>query len=81
MSGFSLALVYTLEVTDHVFLLDLIDDPALCGAFCVWLAHDIQNKMWLSGRWLNAKWDVDELCAMKEKIVNGGMLKARMVVQ
>ncbi|MCJ1383957.1 hypothetical protein MMC17_007071 [Xylographa soralifera] len=69
------------SVVEEGWRSNLVDDPALCGAFCVWLAHDIQRKMWLSGRWLNAKWDVDELCAMKEKIVNRGMLKARMVVQ
>jgi hypothetical protein len=34
----------------------------------------------LNGRYLSAKWDVDELEAMKDEIVKGGKLKMRMVV-
>ena len=36
--------------------------------------------MWLSGRFLSATWDADELLTMKEDIVAKDMLKARMVV-
>ncbi|KAI4135098.1 MAG: hypothetical protein LQ341_005930, partial [Variospora aurantia] len=59
------------------FLTDSVD---LCGAFCVWLTRDSSSMAWLSGRYLSAKWDVDELLERKEAIVKGDLLKARMTV-
>ena len=59
---------------------DLTDDPALCGAFCVWLTKAPKELSWLSGRFLSAKWDADELLGMKEAIVKKNMLKAGMTV-
>ncbi|KAI4265836.1 MAG: hypothetical protein L6R35_007023 [Caloplaca aegaea] len=59
------------------FLTDSVD---LCGAFCVWLTRDSSSMAWLSGRYLSAKWDVDELLGRKEAIVKGDLLKARMTV-
>lgn len=38
------------------------------------------EKLWLSGRFLSATWDADELVEMKEAIVKRDMLKAQMVV-
>lgn len=57
---------------------DLVDDIALCGAFCVWLTKARDSNLWLSGRFLSAKWDVEELLAMKEDIVSKDLLKAKL---
>lgn len=54
-------------------IVDLTDDVNLCGAFCVWLSQE--RRMWLNGRLLSAKWDVDELMAEKERVVEGDLLK------
>lgn len=54
------------------------DDVGLCGAFLLWLVKE--KREWLSGRYLSANWDVDELEGMKERIVGEDMLKVRMVV-
>ena len=60
--------------------IDLTDEPGLCGAFCVWLTKTSKDRYWLSGRFLSAKWDVDQLLAMKDAIIGKDMLKSRMVV-
>jgi NAD(P)-dependent dehydrogenase (short-subunit alcohol dehydrogenase family) len=54
------------------------DDVALCGAFLLWLVKE--KREWLSGRYLSANWDVEELEAKREAIVSGDRLKMRMVV-
>jgi len=54
------------------------DDVGLCGAFLVWLTKE--KREWLSGRYISANWDVEELEGMKEEIVKGDKLKLRMVV-
>lgn len=56
----------------------LIDDPSLCGAFLVWLTK--LRRPWLSGRYLSANWDVDELVGKSEEIVTQDKLKMRMVL-
>lgn len=56
----------------------LSDDVGLAGAMCVWLSRE--KRSWLSGRYVSANWDVDELEGMKDKIGEGDMLKFRMVV-
>jgi len=53
--------------------IDLTDDVGLCGAFCVWLSQE--KRMWLNGRLVSAKWDVDELVQRKEKIEEQDLLK------
>ncbi|KAL8903086.1 MAG: hypothetical protein Q9207_004165 [Kuettlingeria erythrocarpa] len=58
----------------------LIDSVDLCGAFCVWLTRDAASMGWLSGRYLSAKWDVDELSGKQEEIVRGNLLKASMKI-
>lgn len=35
---------------------------------------------WLSGRYLSAKWDVDELSEKRKEIVQGDLLKASMKI-
>jgi hypothetical protein len=56
-------------------LLDLTDDVGLCGAFCVWLSRE--KRMWLNGRLLSAKWDVDELLEKESNIEDNDLLKFR----
>jgi hypothetical protein len=53
--------------------IDLTDDVGLCGAFCVWLSQE--KRMWLNGRLLSAKWDVDELVEKRSSIEERDLLK------
>ncbi|KAI5792194.1 hypothetical protein FPQ18DRAFT_259595 [Pyronema domesticum] len=53
------------------------DSSDLSGAFVVWLTK--QRREWLTSRFLSANWDVDELEAMKEGILERDALKMRMV--
>lgn len=53
-------------------------DIGLPGGFCTWLTKE--KREYLSGRYLSVHWDVDELEAKKDEIVNGDKLKFRMVV-
>lgn len=54
------------------------DEPDLCGAMCLWLTREKPD--WLSGRYLSAGWDIDELKLKREEIVQGDKLKFKMVV-
>lgn len=55
-----------------------IDSSALAADSLVWLTKE--RRDWLSGRFFSANWDVVELEAKKDEIVNGDKLKVRMVV-
>ncbi|KAF2028465.1 NAD(P)-binding protein [Setomelanomma holmii] len=61
------------KTTPDSFRPYLTDDVGLCGAFCVWLSQE--KKMWLNGRLLSAKWDVDELLEKKSSIEGQDLLK------
>ena len=61
-----------------IFIVVLNDTPDLCGGFVVWFTKG--QRMWLNGRYISATWDVDELEARKDEIVDGDKLKVRMVV-
>lgn len=54
------------------------DDVGLCGPFLVWLVKE--KRPWLSGRYLSANWDVEELVGKEGDIVKEDKLKMRMVV-
>jgi hypothetical protein len=54
---------------------DLTDDPGLCGAFCVWLSREKEDRMWMNGRMVSATWDVDELVEKRGKIEGQDLLK------
>lgn len=56
----------------------IADSPDLCGAIAVWLTKE--KRSWLSGRYVAAPWDTDELEAQKDDIVGEDKLKSRMVV-
>ena len=70
----------SLSIDHWLRIADLKDDPGLCGGFLVWLTNSSADNMWLSGRFLSAAWDVEELERMKGAIVEKDMFKARMVV-
>lgn len=54
---------------------DLTDDVDLCGAVCVWLTSKYEDIQWLSGRLISATWDLDELLAKKEQVIEKDLLK------
>ncbi|KAA8570742.1 hypothetical protein EYC84_000137 [Monilinia fructicola] len=61
--------------TPEVFLEYLVDSVDLCGGFCVWLSRNIKDLKWLNGRFLDARWDVNELLERKDDIVEKDLLK------
>ncbi|KAF4637212.1 hypothetical protein G7Y89_g879 [Cudoniella acicularis] len=69
---------YTALLKDHPPHWDNLfkDDIDLCGGFCVWLTKE--RREWLSGRYMMCHWDVGELEAMKEDIVEHDKLKFTM---
>ncbi|KAL7626763.1 hypothetical protein AAE478_003537 [Parahypoxylon ruwenzoriense] len=54
----------------------LVDEPQLSGDTIVWLGKE--HRPWLSGRFINVKWDMAELEAKKDDIVKGDLLKFRL---
>lgn len=54
------------------------DSQDLCGSFLVWLVKE--RRQWLSGRYVDATWDVEELVQREKEIIEGDKLKMRMVV-
>lgn len=57
----------------------LIDDVQLAGAMCVWLVRE--KRDWLSGRYIDSRWDVDELLRKKEEIIEKDLLKMRLAIE
>jgi len=57
----------------HVFL---CDTPELAGDNMVWLANE--RREWLAGRMIFSNWDVTELQAKKEEIVEKDLLKFKL---
>jgi len=57
-----------------------VDSVDLCGAFCVWLSKQTTNLHWLTGRFISANWDVDELLAKKDLIIEKDLLKWRIAL-
>ena len=66
------------ESCPEVFRPYLTDSPELCGAFCTWLTKKGSDCDWLCGRLLSAKYDVEQLEARKEEIVESDLLKLKM---
>lgn len=44
----------------------------------VWLVKE--RRKWLAGRYLNCVWDVEEVLAKKDEIIQGDKLKFKLVV-
>jgi len=69
---------YSAQFVPEAMKAMLKDDITLCGAVCVWFSKE--PRPWASGRFINCKWDVDELEAQNDSIVGEDKLKFRMVV-
>lgn len=54
----------------------LDDDPALAACFSVWLCSGQAD--WAAGRYLSATWDVGELLAMRDEILEQDLLVNRL---
>lgn len=63
------------------FMPYLIDPIDLCGAVCVWITSQLKELDWLSGRFIMANWDLEELVAKRETIVQKDLLKLTMAVE
>lgn len=59
-----------------VFLRFADDEPELVGGTAVWLATE--KARWLSGRYISANWDVEELVQRKVEIEGSEVLKLAM---
>jgi len=64
--------------TPEEFLPYLVDDVGLCGGFCVWLSKERESLGWLTGRFISANWDTDELLAKEAEVVKKDLLKWRI---
>jgi NAD(P)-dependent dehydrogenase (short-subunit alcohol dehydrogenase family) len=68
--------VVNTEMTIDSFKRFALDTPELVGGMGVWLAAwEGTDIGFLSGRFVSANWDVDDLVARKEEIVKGNLLK------
>ncbi|KUL87054.1 hypothetical protein ZTR_05734 [Talaromyces verruculosus] len=67
------------NVPDYIIPL-LTESPDIAGAFIVWLTRNQDRVRGLSGRFLSCKWDVDELLAKMDDIVERDLLRARFAV-
>ncbi|KAL1800971.1 hypothetical protein ACET3X_001313 [Alternaria dauci] len=56
----------------------LVDTPELAGDTLAWLGNE--RREWLSGRYVSACWDMEELEKKREEIVRGNLLKMQLTV-
>ncbi|MEO8798981.1 MAG: SDR family oxidoreductase [Polyangiaceae bacterium] len=61
------------EAVHHV----LVDTPELAGDTIAWLTEE--RREWLAGRYVSANWDMPELVARRDEIVERDALKVRLV--
>ena len=54
----------------------LVDSPELAAGFAVWLCSGQAD--WAAGRYLSATWDVGELQAMRQRVLDGDLLVNRL---
>jgi NAD(P)-dependent dehydrogenase (short-subunit alcohol dehydrogenase family) len=54
----------------------LVDDPNLAASYAVWLCSGTAD--WAKGRYLSANWDVTELTALKDEILENDLLVNRL---
>ncbi|KAI1144188.1 NAD(P)-binding protein [Hypoxylon sp. FL0543] len=74
--GIKTELAYNMPPEMHKILIDEVQLPADC---IVWLSSE--SRPWLSGRFINAKWDMQELEAKKDDIVRKDLLKFRLTTE
>ncbi|KAH6656108.1 hypothetical protein BKA67DRAFT_255623 [Truncatella angustata] len=58
-------------------LAGLTDSPELAASTAAWLSSE--RRDWLSGRYLSATWDMEEVLSRQDEIVQGDKLKVRLV--
>lgn len=63
----------------HVLAAMLIDTEELAGNTIVYLTQ--QRQEWLAGRYVSVNWDMEELFAKKDEIVEKDLLRVRMAVE
>lgn len=56
----------------------LVDTPEVGAHALTWLVRE--RREWLAGRYISCQWDVDELLAKRQDIIDGDKLRVRMVV-
>ena len=56
----------------------LCDTLELPAHTLVWLVKE--RRDWMSGRYLNCVWDVEEVLAKKEEVIQGDKLKFKLVI-
>ncbi|RGP75363.1 hypothetical protein FLONG3_5753 [Fusarium longipes] len=56
----------------------LTDTPELAANTILWLCH--KQRDWISGRFVSANWDMEELDKKKEDIVHRNLLKFRVMI-
>ncbi|KAB5570411.1 hypothetical protein GE09DRAFT_706997 [Coniochaeta sp. 2T2.1] len=66
--------LYDTDILNPAFRKFNLDDPSLIGGTLVWLGADAERAKFLSGRTIDANWDVDGLVARKEEIVSKDLL-------
>ncbi|KAI0145800.1 NAD(P)-binding protein [Hypoxylon sp. NC0597] len=71
--GIKTELAFQMPPSMHQVLVDEVQLPA---DTIVWLSSE--NRQWLNGRFVNAKWDMEELQAKKDDIVKKDLLKFRL---
>ncbi|KAB8074815.1 oxidoreductase [Aspergillus leporis] len=73
--GVPTELALTMPKTFHEVL---VDTPQLAADSIAWLTE--HRPLWLSGRYVSVNWDLPELIAKKEEVVEGDKLKMRIVI-
>jgi len=61
--------------TPEEFMPYMVDSADLCGGVCIWLSKNRTELQWLNGRFVSAKWDMDELVARKHEVLEKDLLK------
>lgn len=63
---------------DEYTLAICVDTPELAGDTIAWLTS--QRKDWLAGRYVSCNWDMPELFARRDEIVEKDLLKLKMAL-
>jgi len=55
-----------------------VDKVELASDTLVWLTRT--RREWLAGRYVNVCWDMEEFEGMRERVVEGDLLRVRLAV-
>jgi hypothetical protein len=61
-----------------IFVIVFTETPELSADTLVFLTSE--KREWLSGRYINCTWDMEEVVAKKDEIVKGDKLKVKLVL-